>query len=268
MIIGSAIMEQMNFQERLMKLAEAQKKEKHQLHQQIIELQKKHDEMQLLELEMEQMRGALETMIPFTEGGDVEVNKRMKSLEEKLKEKEDHLEDLEDLSQALLIKERKSNEEVQDARKELINFFKINRTETSIGVKRMGELDHNLIVSAAKKKYPDAEAEEKAMEFDWKFSEKLTNPGWYPFKLIVVGTDHKEVIDEEDDFIKAIKNEWGNEAYDAAATALTEMNEYNPSGRYCVHELWNFNEGRKATLAEGVRHIAKLYWKAKKRMST
>lgn len=69
--------------------------------------------------------------------------------------------------------------------------MKINLTEASIGVKRMGGLDHNLIVSAAKKKYPDAEAEEKAMEFDWLFNEKLTNPGWYPFKLIVVGTDQK-----------------------------------------------------------------------------
>lgn len=267
MIIGSAIMEQVNFQERLMKLAEAQKKEKHQLHQQIIELQKKHDAMQLLESEIEQMRGALQTMTPFTEGGDVEEKKRMKSLEEKLKEKEDYLEDLECLNQVLLIKERKSNDEVQDARKELINFLKANPTEASIGIKRMGELDHNLIVSAAKKKYPDAEAEEKAMEFDWKFSEKLTNPGWHPFKFVVVGTDQKEVIDEEDDFIKAIKNEWGDEAYAAVVTAVTEMNEYNPSGRFSIHELWNFKEGRRATLAECVKFMAKL-WKTKKRMRT
>lgn len=77
--------------------------------------------MELLELEIEQIRRAIETMRPFTEGGNVEENKRMKPLEEKLKEKQDYLEDLECLNQALLIKERKSNDEVQDARKELIN---------------------------------------------------------------------------------------------------------------------------------------------------
>lgn len=45
---------------------------------------------------------------------------KMESLEEYLKEKEDCLEDLEYMNQNLLIKERKSNDEVQDARKELI----------------------------------------------------------------------------------------------------------------------------------------------------
>ena len=53
--------------------------------------------------------------------------------------------------------------------------------------------------------------------------------------------------------MKTIKNEWGNEAYDAVVTALTEMNEYNPSGRFVVPELWNYEEGRRATLGECVK---------------
>lgn len=49
------------------------------------------------------------------------MKKKIESLKETLKEKEENLEHLESLNHALLNKERKSNDEVQDARKELIN---------------------------------------------------------------------------------------------------------------------------------------------------
>ena len=52
--------------------------------------------------------------------------------------------------------------------------------------------------------------------------------------------------------MKTIKSEWGNEAYEAVVTALMEMNEYNPSGRFAVPELWNYEEGRREPLGECV----------------
>lgn len=55
--------------------------------------------------------------------------------------------------------------------------------------------------------------------------------------------------------LKNLKNDWGDEVYKAVATALMEINEYNPSGRLTVLELWNFEEGRKATLKEGIAHL-------------
>lgn len=260
-----AIVEQKKAEESMMKLAEAHKKEKHQLYQRIIELQKKLDDKQRLELDIERMRGAVEVMRPISDGGDVEAKKKMESLEETLKEKEEDLESLEDLNQALIVKERKTNDELQDARKELINGLKDRPIlKAFIGVKRMGDLDPKPIVSAAKIKYPDAEPGVKAMEFTSLLDAKIRDSNWYPFKVIMVGADSKRVINEEDDCIKVIKNEWGDEVYDTVVTALTELNEYNPSGRYPVPELWNFKEERRATLGESVEFILR-QWKTNKR---
>lgn len=62
----------------------------------------------------------------------------------------------------------------------------------------------------------------------------------------------QEIIDENDDKLKDLKNQLGEEVYKAVTTALMELNDYNPSGRYIIPELWNFKEGRKASLKEGV----------------
>lgn len=61
----------------------------------------------------------------------------------------------------------------------------------------------------------------------------------------------QEIINENDEKIKELK-EKGYEIYTAVITALKELNDYNPSGRYVISELWNFKEGRKATLKEGI----------------
>jgi hypothetical protein len=64
------------------------------------------------------------------------------------------------------------------------------------------------------------------------------------------------VVDEDDEQLKKLKREWGKEVHNAVKTALVEMNEYNASGRYTTPELWNFKEGRKATLKEVITFIS------------
>lgn len=67
----------------------------------------------------------------------------------------------------------------------------------------------------------------------------------------------QEIINEEDEKLKRLKAQWGNEVYRAVTVALQELNEYNPSGRYVVNELWNYKEGRKATVKEVVSYVFK-----------
>ena len=50
---------------------------------------------------------------------------------------------------------------------------------------------------------------------------------------------NQQIIDDYDDELKSLKEEMGEEVYQAVTTALTEMNEYNASGNYIVSELWN-----------------------------
>ena len=65
----------------------------------------------------------------------------------------------------------------------------------------------------------------------------------------------QEIIDVEDQKLKSLKNEYGEQVHNAVALAQSEMNQYNPSGRYTIPELWNFEENRKATLKEGAIHL-------------
>lgn len=96
-------------------------REKEKLLNRIIQLEKQLDAKQTLELEIEQLRGTLNVMKHMVDDGDVDVLKNVEVILKQLREKEGELEHLEALNQALIVQERKSNVELQDARKELIS---------------------------------------------------------------------------------------------------------------------------------------------------
>ncbi|CAK9188250.1 unnamed protein product [Ilex paraguariensis] len=301
-----ATLEQKKANEKVLRLAEDQKSEKEKLHKRILELEKKLDAKQALELEIERMRGALLVMKHMGEDGDMEIEDKMHNIQKNLKEKEEELEDLEALNQALVVKERKSNDELQEARKELIDALKEQQSSRAlIGVKRIGELDNKPFHDFAKRKFSKKEADEKAVELCSQWEDYLRDPSWHPFKVVMIegGKDHKriasypcrkcsrlfysssinfifiniwltslyhltvcakEIIDEEDEKLKELKNDFGDEVYMAVIAALVEMNEYNPSGRYIIPELWNYQYERKAKLKEVVSYILK-QWTVHKR---
>ncbi|XP_043704788.1 protein INVOLVED IN DE NOVO 2-like [Telopea speciosissima] len=264
--LQKATLEQKKADENVLKLADDHQRQKEELHKRIIQLEKQLDAKQALELEIERLQGTLEVMKHMGGDDDAEVQKKMDSMKQELEDKIGDLDDLESLNQALIVKERNSNDELQDARKELVNGLRDLSVSgrAQIGVKRMGDLDNKPFLDACKQKYSAEEAEEKAVGLCSTWDEHLRNPAWHPFKIIMVDGKEQEIIDEEDEKLKSLKNDLGDEVCRAVMTALKEMNEYNPSGRYIVPEVWNFKEGRKATLKEGVAYILKR-WKTHKR---
>ncbi|CAN4098834.1 unnamed protein product [Withania somnifera] len=257
-----AILEQRKADEKMLQLAEGHKRVKEQLHKRIIELEANLDQKQALQLQIERLRGSVEVMRLMNDEGDLKAKKKLESIQEEIKESEEELESLEALNQTLIIKERLTNDEVQEARKELINGLRESRA--FISVKRMGELNEKPFHTAARKMYNSDEAAEKAVEVCSLWEDHLRDPNWHPYRVIQKGQTAEEVIDEDDEKLKELKADYGDEVYQAVLTALNELNEHNPSGRYPVPQLWNNKEKRTASVSEGVEHILK-QWKLHKR---
>ncbi|XP_030932892.1 factor of DNA methylation 1-like isoform X1 [Quercus lobata] len=159
------------------------------------------------------------------------------------------------LNQTLILKEHRSNLELQHARKELINGLQdIWNDQDLFGIKRMGEVNEKPFKGVRFKKFPN-DWDLKSAELISLWQANVSNPMWHPFKAEFVDGKLQEVIDKCDSKLKELRSVWGEEVYKAVADSLLELNDYNSSGRYVVPELWNFNEGRKASLKEVINNM-------------
>ncbi|KAF0918315.1 hypothetical protein E2562_023386 [Oryza meyeriana var. granulata] len=144
-----------------------------------------------------------------------------------------------------------NSDELQEHRQELIKGFE----NTIIWIKRMGELDERPFHLACKRKHRDDDPGGKAARLITYWQEELKKPSWHPFTTIQVDGEEKEVVDEDDPKLRQLCIDYGDSVCNAVKAAITELNEYNPHGRHAMNELWNFSEGRKATMREVVKYI-------------
>ncbi|XP_021769458.1 kinectin-like [Chenopodium quinoa] len=233
-----------------------------------------------------------------------DLRTKIHNLRKEMEEKVELLENLEMDNQILMVKELRSNRELQVARKaaievlflidldvnrgliELVLFiytccmtFHLNlqglismqRPRMNIGIKRMGEVNLKPFRDACSKRFHsgnwDAKFghwEEMSVELCSSWQKDISDPEWQPFKQETINGKLTEVIDENDEKLEVLKEEWGEEAYKAVDEALVEVNEYNASGRYPVPELWNYKENRKATLEEVIQYVIN-QWKINKK---
>ncbi|GMY32104.1 factor of DNA methylation 1-like [Fagus crenata] len=253
-----ASMEQKRSDENVLRLVEEQKREKEEALNKILQLEKQLDAKQKLEMEIEEIKGKLQVMKHLGEEDDAAVQKKMKDMNDELEEKVDNLNDMESMNHVLIAKERQSNDELQEARKQLISGLgDMISGRTNIGIKRMGEIELKAFQDACKQRFRFEDANMQASKLCSLWQENLKNPEWYPFKVVNINGTHQEILNEEDEKLRSLKQECGDQICEAVVTAMKEINEYNPSGRYIISELWNFKEERKATLKEVISYIMK-----------
>ncbi|CAA7020016.1 unnamed protein product [Microthlaspi erraticum] len=229
-----ASVEQKRADDSVLKLVEEHKRKKEETLNKILQLEKELDSKQKLQMEIQELKGRLNVM-KVEDEVDEDMEKKMKEMNEKLEEKCSELEDLEEMNSHLMTKERQSNDEIQEARKELITgLSELLSDKTNIRIKRMGELDEKPFLKACKQRFRGEEAGVQHAILLSRWQEILKDSNWHPFKRIGTEDKMKEVVDEEDEQIRGLREEWGEDVMNAVKTALEELNEYNRSGGYSV----------------------------------
>ena len=98
----------------------------------VLELERQLDAKQKLEMEIEELKGKVQVMSHL--GDDTKVREEIKKMNDELEAKSEEMGYIEELNQTLLMKERQSNYELQEARKELIKVLPSDVPQISISV--------------------------------------------------------------------------------------------------------------------------------------
>ncbi|MFQ6647030.1 hypothetical protein Gotur_020019 [Gossypium turneri] len=163
-----------------------------------------------------------------------------------LRKLEVYLKDVETLNRSLIARKYRSNNQY------------IMESESTIGIKIMGELNPKPFLDECKKKFIIDDYSSCGNDIQMRnhssLNRKSLSVTHHCCKCCRTTSKHIKLIvdDQDNEGLKELRNEWGETIYMAVTVALLEMEEYNPSGRYIVFELWNFKDDRKARLKESI----------------
>ncbi|KAM7260406.1 hypothetical protein ACFE04_016147 [Oxalis oulophora] len=175
-----ASIEQKKTDENVLRLVEEQKREKEEALNKILKLEMELDIKQKLEMEIQELKGKLKVMEHL--GDDSAVQKKVEEMKAELEEKIEELKDSEDMNTGLMVKERECNDEIQDARKELLaGMIGLLGGRNIIGIKRMGDIDEKAFLATCKQRFPPDEAQIQATTLCSLWQENLKDSQWHPF---------------------------------------------------------------------------------------
>ncbi|KAK9066047.1 hypothetical protein SSX86_015449 [Deinandra increscens subsp. villosa] len=139
--LHKASIEQKNADESVLRLVEEQKREKEEALKKVLELERQLDAKQKLEMEIEELKGKLQVMKHLGDEDDTAVQEQIKKMNDELEAKIEEMDGVEEMYQTLVVKERQSNDELQEALKELIKNYMQNSSlhKASIELKKADE---------------------------------------------------------------------------------------------------------------------------------
>lgn len=68
----------------------------------------------------------------------------------------------------------------------------------------------------------------------------------------------QRIINEDDEFIKKLKQDLGAEVMQSVATAFFEIEEYNASGRYPMKVAWDYQKNERVLLKDLLLYLKDL----------
>ncbi|KAG4957356.1 hypothetical protein JHK85_043736 [Glycine max] len=216
----------------------------------------------------------------------------IEEIEEKLEDMIFDMSVKDDENQALKKKVQEAKIELEDARQQIIKLLAVGtvlsqlmfsvqkliecicltiqelpqflKGVTKIQIKKIGEVSARSFKKVCMNRYKNnKKASSESVKLCAKWQKEILDSTWHPFKIVdVEGKEIQEEIDENDPKLLSLKNDLGEEAYVAVVTALKELHEYhnsddaenthNSSEKQVIPEIWDSENGRRATVTEAL----------------
>ncbi|KAH1148077.1 hypothetical protein GYH30_042974, partial [Glycine max] len=278
---------QMKARSDVLSLLEKHQMEKKAVSDALLKLEKEMGNEQKLNLEIAELEEQLKVLKCVNSEEADHENKRKIEIEEIEEKLEDMIFDMsvkDDENQALKKKEQEAKSELEDARQQIIKLLAVGTvlSQLMLSVQKLiecicltiQELPRFLkgVTKIQNKKNwgvcmnwykNNKKTSSESVKLCAKWQKEILDSTWHPFKIVEVeGKEIQEVIDENDPKLLSLKNDLGEEAYVVVVTALKELHEYhnsddaenthNSSEKQVIPEIWDSQNGRRATVTEAL----------------